>query len=67
MAKRRKIDPETLVELDRERREFRALCERWMRRLEAADARERAWGERRRARLRRLTFGLLGREPDPAQ
>ncbi len=56
MAKR-KIEPELLARWERERREFRELCERWIARLQAADAREAA----RQERLRRLTFGLLGR------
>ena len=57
------IDPELLAQWDRERREFRALLDRWMARLQAAEEREAEYERRRRARLRRLTFGLLGREP----
>jgi hypothetical protein len=39
------------------RAEMERMYERWLARMDAIDARE----ERRRARLRRLTFGLLGR------
>ena len=56
---KRKIDPELLAQWDRARREFRELCERWIARLRAAEEREAA----HRARLRRLTFGVFGREP----
>jgi hypothetical protein len=54
-----KFDREQLAQWERERREFRELCERWIARLKAADEHDAA----RRARLRRWTFGLLGREP----
>ena len=48
---------EALAEWEERRRYFEALVEEWERRL--ADAEERE--TRRQARLRRLTFGLLGR------
>ena len=54
---RRKIDPEVLAEWDRHRAEM----QEW---LEQRKARTRELEEleaRRRARLRRVTFGLLGR------
>jgi hypothetical protein len=66
MAKRRKMTPE-------ERREYEDEKVRWAegdRRFREVVARReqrlREWDEymaRRRARIRRLTFGLLGREP----
>jgi hypothetical protein len=55
--KRKRTDPELLARWAREREEFRALMKRRAERLAAADARE----VERRARLRRLSFGLLGR------
>jgi hypothetical protein len=56
MAKTR-LDPETRARWAREEREFHAYVEARMQKL-------RAWRDseaRRRARLRRLSFGLLGR------
>jgi anti-sigma factor RsiW len=49
--------PELLRRWREDQRAFRALAERWIERLAAAEAREQA----RKERLRRLTFGLLGR------
>lgn len=57
MGKRKRIDPELVAEWDRQRLEFRELMRLRAVRLDAAEAREAA----RRARLRQLTFGLLGR------
>jgi hypothetical protein len=57
MGKRKKIDPELLAQWEREREEFRELMRLRAERLDAAEERE----ARRRARVRRLTFGLLGR------
>jgi hypothetical protein len=57
MGKRKRIDPELLAQWAREREEFRELMRLRAARLDAAEAREAA----RRARIRRLTFGLLGR------
>ncbi len=54
---RTKIDPETRARWAREEREFHAYVEARMENL-------RAWRDgkaRRTARLRRLSFGLLGR------
>ncbi len=56
MAKK-KIDPEEWAHWAQVSREFREMYERRIQRLAEWDAAE----ERRRARLRRLTFGLLGR------
>ena len=57
MGKRRKIDPEERAYWDQVGREFREMYERRLQRIAAWEAAE----ERRRARLRRLTLGLLGR------
>jgi hypothetical protein len=57
MGKRKKIGPELLAQWEREREEFRELMQLRAERLDAAEERE----ARRRERLRRLTFGLLGR------
>jgi hypothetical protein len=57
MGKRKKTDPELLAQWEREREEFRELMRLRAQRLDAAEAREAA----HRERLRRLTFGLLGR------
>ncbi len=57
MGKRRKIDPEERAYWDKVGREFREMYERRIQRIaewEAAEA-------RRKERLRRLTFGRLGR------
>ena len=54
---RRKIDPEVRAHWAQVSREFREMYERRMQRIAAEDAAE----ARRRERLRRLTFGLLGR------
>lgn len=59
MAGKKRIDPALLAQWEAERAEFRKVFDRWMARLKAAEEREAA----HRARLRRLTFGLLGREP----
>ena len=56
MAKR-KIDPEERAYWAQVSRDFRAMYERRMQRIAEWEAAE----ERRRQRLRRLTFGLLGR------
>ena len=53
----RGIDPETKARWAQEAREFRAMYERRLERHAQWEASE----ARRRARLRRLTFGLLGR------
>jgi hypothetical protein len=52
-----KIDPETRARWAREEREFHAYVEARLQRLHAQRARE----ARRRARMRRLSFGFLGR------
>jgi hypothetical protein len=52
-----KIDPETRARWAREEREFHAYVEERLKRLQAKRARE----ARRRARMHRLSFGLLGR------
>jgi hypothetical protein len=57
MGKRKRIDPELLARWEREREEFRELMRLRVERLDAAEERE----ARRRERVRRLTFGLLGR------
>jgi hypothetical protein len=57
MAKK-KIDPEELRQAREVSRQFREMVERRAARLEAWDEEER----RRKERLRRWTFGLLGRE-----
>ena len=51
------IDPEERAYWAQVGRDFRAMYERRMRRIAEEDAAE----ARRKARLRRLTFGLLGR------
>ncbi|MFO7572026.1 MAG: hypothetical protein R6W48_05415 [Gaiellaceae bacterium] len=56
MGKRR-IDPEERAYWAQVGRDFRAMYERRMQRIAEEDAAE----ERRKERLRRLTFGLLGR------
>ncbi len=56
MAKKR-IDPDEKARWAEEAREFRAMYERRLQRMAEWEGAE----ERRRARLRRLTFGLLGR------
>ena len=56
MGKRRKIDPEERAYWDQVGREFREMYERRLQRIAAWEAAE----ERRKERLRRLTFGLLG-------
>lgn len=57
MGKRRKIDPDERAYWDQVGREFREMYERRLQRIAEWEAAE----ERRRARLRRLTLGLLGR------
>jgi hypothetical protein len=59
MAKRQ-TDAEFWGEQDERRRQFQEIFARMQERLRLADERE----ERRRERIRRLTFGLLGR-PTP--
>ena len=61
---RKKTKAEIRAEIRRELEEWpahrarmEAMYERWLARMQVADERER----RRRVRLRRLTFGLLGR------
>jgi len=61
MAKKQ-TDAEFWAEQDERRRQFLEIFARMQERYRLADERD----ARRRARLRRLTFGLLGREPDPA-
>lgn len=56
MAKR-PIDPEVRAYWAQVGRDFREMYERRVQRIAEWEAEE----ERRRARLRRLTFGLLGR------
>jgi hypothetical protein len=56
MGKRR-IDPEERAYWAQVSRDFRAMYERRMQRIAEEDAAE----ARRKERLRRLTFGLLGR------
>ena len=57
MGKRRKIDPDERAYWDEVGREFREMYERRIQRIAEWDAAE----ARRKERLRRLTFGLLGR------
>ena len=54
---RTRIDPETLARWAREEREFQSYVEARIQQLRARREHE----ARRRARLRRLSFGLLGR------
>ena len=61
MAKKQ-TDAEFWAEQDERRRQFLEIFARMQERYRLADERD----ARRRERLRRLTFGLLGREPDPA-
>jgi putative component of toxin-antitoxin plasmid stabilization module len=56
--KRTKITPEVRAQWAREQREDYEVFERYFARVREY----RAWQARRRARLRRLTFGLLGRD-----
>jgi len=56
MAKKR-LDPEEKARWAEEAQAFREMYERRLQRMAEWEAAE----ERRRARLRRLTFGLLGR------
>ena len=53
----KKIDPELRARRAEEGRSFREMYERRLRRIAAREEAE----ARRRERLRRLTFGLLGR------
>lgn len=55
--KKRPTDPERRARWAETRREFEA----WFERLEQDLERTRLERERRRARLRRLTFGVFGR------
>ena len=57
MAKKRKVDPETLARWAEVDREFREMYERRLRQMAEWQAAE----ARRKERLRRLSFGLLGR------
>jgi hypothetical protein len=59
MEKKRRTD----AELDKVWLERRAEVEGILARLEERIRRDSERAERRRARLRRVTFGLLGREP----
>ena len=63
MAGKKRFDPALFAQWEAERAEFRQLLDRWMARLKAAEERDAQREGRRRARLRRLTFGLFGREP----
>lgn len=56
-TEQRKALRSTLVELRADMREMRSVFERVLARIAEHDARE----ARRKARLRRLTFGLVGR------
>jgi len=58
MGKKKRTDPETLARWEEEAREFREMYERRLERHAAWEAAE----AKRMERLRRLTFGLLGRE-----
>jgi len=58
MAKKRKVDPSEWQRARDASRRFREMAERREARLAAWDEAERL----RRERLRRYTFGLLGRE-----
>jgi hypothetical protein len=55
---KRKIDPSEWQQAREASRQFREMAERRLARLAAWDEAER----RRKERLRRWTFGLLGRE-----
>ena len=57
MAKHRRIDPDERAYWAQVGRDFRAMAERRLARLAALDEAD----ARHRERLRRLTFGLLGR------
>jgi hypothetical protein len=57
MAKKKRIDPETRARWAEEERELA----RHVQRLQEELMKKREREERRRARLRRLSFGLLGR------
>jgi len=57
VAKHRKIDPEVRAHWAQVRRDFAATAERYGQHVAALREAE----ARRKARLRRLTFGLLGR------
>ena len=59
MKKENWADRETLERWERERREFAELMQRRDERLAAGEARIAAY----EARLRRWTFGILGRKP----
>ena len=59
MKNRKRPDRETLERWEREKLEFAELMRRRDERLAAGEARIAAYN----ARLRRWTFGLLGREP----
>ncbi len=61
MAKKQ-TDAEFWAEQDERRRQFQEIFARMQERYRLADERE----ERRRQRLHRLTFGLLGRHADTA-
>lgn len=58
-SKRAKRTAEEIAAWERKRKELEELFERRRVRLDAAEARE----AERRAKLRRWTFGVLGREP----
>lgn len=62
MAKK-KIDPEFWKRAEEAKRNLQGSLERAQARIAAREAAE----ARRRARLRRLTFGRFGREPDERQ
>ncbi|MGL6279433.1 MAG: hypothetical protein ACRC50_07765 [Gaiella sp.] len=57
--KKEPIDPETLERWAHQRREFEA----WLAGIERELELRRVRREHRAARLRRVTFGLLGRRP----
>jgi hypothetical protein len=61
MAKPNPHDPERRRRREEEGRVARAYMQGIIDRFEARQVAERERRERRRARLRRLTFGLLGR------
>jgi hypothetical protein len=64
--KRKKMTPEFRRKLAERRAEWAEIDRSFLEMVARREQRFREWDEymaRRRARLRRLTFGLLGREP----
>jgi hypothetical protein len=67
--KRKKMTPEFRRKLAERRAEWAEIDRSFLEMVARREQRLREWDEymaRRRARLRRLTFGLLGREPHPS-